>query len=367
MPEETRIAFFISPHGFGHSARASAIIEALYSIKHPIRVEIFTTVPEWFFQESLNRDFGYHFLLTDIGLVQKTPLIEDISATVEQLKKFLPFQPSRLKQIARTINALGCRLIICDISPLGIAVAKEAGVPSVLVENFTWDWIYQGYEDEEPELQEFALYLKEQFEQADYLIQTEPVCQPRAANLTTLPVSRKPRKNPAEVREELGISPTSKMVLISLAGTTPQWESLKKLKSLQGIYFVITGGVSMKQIHREGNVILIPQRSNFYHPDLVQASDGVIAKLGYSTLAEIYTSGVPYGYIPRERFRESKILSNYVREQMKGVAIAQEEIQDGRWVKAVEVLLSLSRIQREVTIAPAEQIGKFICSLLDEI
>ena len=31
---------------------------------------------------------------------------------------------------------------MCDISPLGLMVAERAGLPSVLVENFTWDWLY---------------------------------------------------------------------------------------------------------------------------------------------------------------------------------------------------------------------------------
>jgi len=34
-------------------------------------------------------------------------------------------------------------LSICEIAPMGILVAKETRVPAILVDNFTWDWIYQ--------------------------------------------------------------------------------------------------------------------------------------------------------------------------------------------------------------------------------
>ncbi|MCD6384592.1 hypothetical protein J7M23_02340 [Candidatus Sumerlaeota bacterium] len=360
------IAFFISPHGYGHSARASAVMEALHSISPSIRVEIFTTVPEWFFQESLSRDFGYHSLLTDIGLVQTTPLVEDLPATVERLNEFLPFQSSELRRIARTINELGCKLIVCDISPLGIAVAKEAGIPSVLVENFTWDWIYQGYAQEEPRLREFIPYLKEQFDRADYRIQTEPVCQPRAGNLTTPPVSRKPRSALADVRKKLKIPASAKMVLINLGGLALQWEFLTELKSQRDdIYFVLSGYAPMKQTLREDNVILLPPHSDFYHPDLVQASDAVIAKLGYSTLAEVYTAGVPYGYIKREKFPETEVLTNFITAQMKGIAIEKEGLQDGRWLSQLRDLLSLPRVPREVSTSGAEQVARFIWSLLE--
>ncbi len=84
-----RIAFFISPHGFGHAARAASVMEALAEIESSIQFDIFTTVPEWFFAHSNNFTFQYHRLETDIGLVQKTPFQEDLPATVQKLKKFL--------------------------------------------------------------------------------------------------------------------------------------------------------------------------------------------------------------------------------------------------------------------------------------
>jgi hypothetical protein len=68
-----RIAFFISPHGFGHAARAASVMEALAQIDSSHQFDIFTTVPEWFFANCNSFAFQYHQLLTDIGLVQKTP------------------------------------------------------------------------------------------------------------------------------------------------------------------------------------------------------------------------------------------------------------------------------------------------------
>jgi hypothetical protein len=63
------IACFISPHGFGHAARASATIEAVGTRLAPCHFEIFTTVPSWFFADSLSVPFSWHSVTTDIGLV----------------------------------------------------------------------------------------------------------------------------------------------------------------------------------------------------------------------------------------------------------------------------------------------------------
>lgn len=86
-----RIAYFISPHGLGHAARAAAVMDALCDLEPDIAFEIFTLVPEGFFIDSLPGVFQYHPVLTDVGLVQKTPLKADLPATLNRLNQFLPF------------------------------------------------------------------------------------------------------------------------------------------------------------------------------------------------------------------------------------------------------------------------------------
>ena len=43
------------------------------------------------------------------------------------------------------LDAHDARLVVSDAPPLGCAAAAAAGIPSVVITNFTWDWIYEGY------------------------------------------------------------------------------------------------------------------------------------------------------------------------------------------------------------------------------
>jgi hypothetical protein len=183
-----RIAFFISPHGFGHAARAAGVMEALAEIESSLQFDIFTTVPDWFFASSNSFGYQYHRLETDIGLIQKTPFQEDLPATVQKLKDFLPFNQSRIAAVAEKIRHLECQLVGCDIAPMGIRVARKAGVPSVLIENFTWDWIYQAYEEEG--FNAFNAYLQPIFAEATCHIQTQPICKPESVDFTADPQSK---------------------------------------------------------------------------------------------------------------------------------------------------------------------------------
>lgn len=360
---QERVAYFISPHGFGHAARAAAIMSAVHGLDPCIRFEIFTTVQRWFFEDSLSGPFGYHSCVSDIGLVQKTPLSEDLDETLSRLDHFLPFQGSTIETLARLIEKLRCKLIICDISPMGIAVAKKSGIPSVLVENFTWDWVYEAYERLHGGFGRHAAYLRNVFDSADYRVQTEPVCSPRDSDLITSPVSRKTRTLAEQIRSALGIPPEGKLAMVTMGGIPEPFALPERFAGQEGVWFVFPGGSRSRE--KRGNLIVLPHRSEFFHPDLINAADVVVGKLGYSTLAEVFHSGVPFGYITREDFRESEILADYAAKKMSGFPVEKSQFGEGRWLSCVKDLLALPRVKQSLPNGSSRAAG-FIRSLLKE-
>lgn len=357
-----RIAYFVTPHGFGHAARAVAVMEALAEIEPAVQFEIFTTVPSWFFQDSLGTVFNYHHLESDIGLVQKSAFQADLDDTLRSLSDFFPLAPPLIAHIAEVINALNCLLIICDIAPMGILVAKKAGIPSILVENFTWDWLYQQYCGCDSRIDRYIEYLEPIFKASDYLIQTEPMCNRHPADLSTAPVSRKIKTASNDVRKRLGLPPAGKMVLITTGGIPQTYGFLDRLTGLREITFVLPGaGPQMKIVD---NLIILPHRSAFYHPDLVNAADAVIGKVGYSTLAEVYHGGIPFGYVARSNFRESESMVEFIQMQMPGIAVGESEFADGYWTSKLHQLLNLAPVQRNIDNG-AVQIGRYVKELLE--
>ncbi|MCD6387845.1 MAG: hypothetical protein J7L69_00435 [Desulfobulbaceae bacterium] len=332
-----QIAFFISSHGFGHATRAIAVMQSMIQQRSGLIFHIFTTVPEWLFRESLDC-FIYHQQLTDVGLVQHNALQENPGQTFEELSHLLPYDPGLIASLSRECNK--CALILCDIAPLGIAVAKECSLPSALIENFTWDWIYQPYFAIEPRLQYYAEYLDDWFRQATFHIQTEPVCLPCKADLSVGPVFRKNQSEPAAIRK-LFPANTKKSVLISMGGVPLDLPFLKSLTSYSNIFFIVAGTDKTWQLSK--NALLLGQNSGISHVDLVSGCDALICKVGYSTLAEAYQAGVPVGYISRKRFPEAEILVNFIERKMTGTAIGEEEFLNGKWLGKLPELLSMKR------------------------
>jgi hypothetical protein len=325
-----------------------------------VRFEIFTQVPQWLFEESLTEPYGYHFTFTDIGVAQHSSFVEDLTETCRQLDTLFPLDNSLIEPLVQQIHELDCQLVLCDIAPLGIAVAKAAKRPSVLIENFTWDWIYEGYLTQKPDLIRHIRYLQHVFITADYLIQTEPICLPRMAQLTTPPVSRKIKTSPAEIRQRLQIPSSAKVILITMGGIPWEQASQDLVDFDENFYFIVAG---REQTERHGNLLLLSRFDSLFHPDLINASDAVIGKVGYSTLAEVYQAGVPYGYIARPKFRESSVLTQFVQREMWGLSISDFELSNGSWLSILPDLLSLPRLERN-NINGADQIAQFINSLL---
>jgi hypothetical protein len=356
------LAYFVTPHGFGHAARASAIMASITQNNPGVHFELFTQVPEWFFAASCPGSYTYHDCVSDVGLAQKTPLTEDLDLTIQRLAALLPFRPQTLAALKEEIQGSDCRLVLCDIAPLGIAVAKAAAIPSVLVENFTWDWIYKGYVAEEPRFQAPIEYLRNIFSGADYHIQTAPVCRPSpTSHLTTNPVGRKRRAPAGEIRQQLGISPGDKVVLISMGGIEGHYPFVQKLADFPGIHFIIPGGGEAVRI--EQNLVFLPHHSNFYHPDLMFASDMVISKAGYSTISEAYWAGIPFAYVARQRFPESAVMAEFIQHSIGGFEISTEDFEQGNWIALLPDWLARPRINRQPPNG-ADQAAQFICGLL---
>jgi hypothetical protein len=89
--------------------------------------------------------------------------------------------------------------------------------------------------------------------------------------------------------------------------------------------------------------------SGVYHPDLVNACDAVVGKVGYSTLAEVRQAGVPFGFVVRPDFREAEILADYVRRRLPHLEFSPDEFTGGDWLKRVDELLALPRSARPET------------------
>lgn len=308
------ITFYISSHGFGHSTRA---MEVIANIPDHIEVFIVTAAPEWLFRNQLNRHFYYRKLDHDCGVVQQDSLSIDSVATLDRWRQLLENYPEMARQEAVKIAEDHSSIIIGDISPFAVAVACEANLPCFITANFCWNWIFEEYEAQNPGFREIIEKISSYYRQTDCLLRT-----PLAGDLSVFPniqdipmIVRTAYKSRAEMRKQWDVEEGRRVALLSFGGMGvngvnpeilakyPHWTFLSFDQSFEGL----------------PNVIYFEPRS-IYHPDLVNAVDLVIAKLGYGLNTECIAHHTPMAYVPRTGFREYDVLE---RETAKWIPMAK--------------------------------------------
>jgi len=356
-----RIGCCISGHGFGHATRAIAVMQALVA-RIEARFEILTSVPAWLFGQSLASPHTLHPMITDVGLVQQHALAEDLPATLEALDRFYPLDEQRIDQAAAALQ--GCQLVLCDIAPLGIAAAKRAGIPSILVENFTWDWIYAAYAEQWPDFAPHVEGLSALFAQADHHLQASPVCCPMRCDRQVDPVARRPR-DPVAIRRRLECGSEQRLILITMGGVGggKQEIALHSLRERRDLVAVFSG--QSREEKFSGNLRFLAQDGPWYHPDLVAAADLVVGKVGYSTVAEAYQAGTAFAYVARRGFRESATLEAFLDSHLLSWKIEEHDLQSGLWL---DTLPSWSNSRRAVEDRAngADQVADYLIELLGQ-
>lgn len=326
------LAVFVSDHGFGHGTRICAVICEINK-RTGCTFEIFSGLPKWFFKQNLGSDliFNYHEIKSDVGLIQRGPFKYSIKATIRSLNEFLKFDSTEVIDAQNVISKMKCNAVLADISPLGIHLAKKLNIPSILIENFTWDWIYQSYTERHPEIRSIITFISEIYESVDLLIQATPFCNKKKHGISIPPISRSLKIKPHIVRYNLSIPQEFHLFLMTTGGITQELQIDSNCADKKNCIFLQSS--NQQQIKRMGNIIYLPTKSLHHYPDLVNASDVVVGKVGYGTLAECWATDTPLLGCYREDFRESSTLKEYAKGNLISQEITMNEFQNMMWVE----------------------------------
>jgi hypothetical protein len=243
---------------------------------------------------------------------------------------------------------------------MGIKVANELNKPSVLLENFTWDWIYEPFLRTNIEFKDIILSLEQIYAQSSIHIQCTPFCKNCTSSTKVNPIFRQGRETRKIVLSQLGLNQTDQYTLVTTGGISMH----HTLSNLDNDLFLVVPG-DFEKVFKQKQMIYIPMNSHIYFPDIVRYANCIVGKVGYGTVSECWGMNIPFLGVFREEFRESEVLKKFCLKNLIFKEIKLSEFLNGTWhnlsIQLASQKLGTKSIER---ISGASEVSEKIINLL---
>lgn len=381
MSSSYRIIFYVSGHGFGHTSRSIEVIHALLYARPDTQIVVKTSAPLRLFSRTLHGRCELVELQCDAGMAQIDSLRMDAEASIRQAVEFQKRLPTLVASEAAYLRRIQAHATVGDIPPLAVAAAHAAGIPSIAIANFTWDWIYEDYGG--AAALELAREIRRLYQDVTVALRL-PVAggfEGLASKTKDIPfIARRSLRTKDDVRRALGLAPRSAgnpLVLISFGGYGVAGLNSTALATLRDYTIATTdtpspsaapGGANA--IQAAPGLLAISEKqiydSGLRYEDLVRAADVVVTKPGYGIISEAIANGAALLYTSRGRFAEYDVLVREMAKYLRTEFLEQKQLLSGDWSAALDRLLSQNAPPETPALNGADTAAAEILKLVTE-
>jgi L-arabinokinase len=333
------VFFYISGHGFGHVSREIEVVNALAAACPDVSIVVRTAANRTLFDRTVRAPFTLIDGPCDTGVVQIDSLRLDEEATIGRAAEFHRQLPRLAAQEAVLLREHDARFVVADTAPLAPVAASAAGVPSVVLANFTWDWIYEGYPEALTAAPDLIPIIRDAYRHAGdawrlplhggFTMFDRPVDLPF--------IARRGTRDRLDVRRLLRLPADRPLALSSFGGYGLRDFDLRRLDCLDEWGIVITGNhppgplPAGVQFIDEGGMY----GSGVRYEDLVASVDVVVTKPGFGIVTECLANGTAMLYTSRGRFVEYEVMVAEMPRFLRCAHIELEELRAGRWLEGL--------------------------------
>ncbi|KAJ7966020.1 L-arabinokinase-like [Quillaja saponaria] len=332
-------AYYVTGHGFGHATRVVEVVRHLILAGHDVHVV--TGAPEFVFTSEIQSPRLFiRKVLLDCGAVQADALTVDRLASLEKYSETaVKPRATILVTEVEWLNSIKADLVVSDVVPVACRAAADAGIRSVCVTNFSWDFIYAEYVMAAGlHHRSIVWQIAEDYSHCEFLIRLPGYCpMPAFRDVIDVPlIVRRLHKPGKEVRKELGIADDVKLVILNFGGQPSGWK-LKEEFLPSGWLCLVCGASDSQDLPPNFRKL----SKDAYTPDIIAASDCMLGKIGYGTASEALAYKIPFVFVRRDYFNEEPFLRNVLEHHQCGVEMIRRDLLTGHWKPYLERAISL--------------------------
>ena len=372
------IVFYVSGHGFGHASRTIEVINAMLAKRPETRIGVRTSAPRWLFDLTVKGKVTYSALETDTGVVQVDSLTLDEADSIRRASAFHSDLVTRAASETRVLRELGAGLIVGDIPPLAFAVGGAAGIPSIGLGNFTWDWVYADY----PRVRlapSLLPAIRSAYAKASMALRL-PMSSgfESFSNVRDIPfIARHATRTREEVCKLLKLPADKPIVLSSFGGYGIPGLETDILAKFKKYTVVTTANVplgrtrkEMPMVEKKGSFVSIHEESMYdagvRYEDLVGAAEVVVTKPGYGIISEAIANDAAVLYTSRGHFPEYDILVAEMPKHVRNAFITHDDLFAGKWESHLDKLLAQPKLKKKPETNGADVAADILLKALDK-
>ena len=336
--------------------RVGEVVTELLELEPRARLALRVTAPAWLFPE-LDGRMTIESIATDVGMVQPHGLSIDFAATIAALERFEAEWDRRVAEETTWLRSIGAMLVVGDLPPLAFAAAARAGVPSIGLANFSWDWIYGRYAEADSRFAPHARRAAECYATARLLLRL-PLHAPMSAFRDVRDIALIARRSPLErdeARARLDLPSGRPIVLLSFGGLGFRGIDVARLAELDDFLFVGTEPLEKPA----PNLVCLDRRALDY-TTLLRSCDVVLTKPGYGIVAASLVNQVRVLYASRDDFPETPILIDALEQHATAAMVSLAELTSGELRAPLEALLTRPATESRLAADGAAQAAQVV-------
>jgi hypothetical protein len=325
--------------------RVAAVLVALRARAPRLETWVRSDAPSWLFSRR-DPQVRCSEACIDVGVLQAGALELDLPRTLAAHETFIGQWDASVEREAAWLADVGAELVVGDVPPLAFAAAARAGLPSVAIANFSWDWILDLYAGAEPRFVPIVEHYARAYGEAEVLYRLPfPGEFPAFREIRDAPLlAHRSARGPREVFAHVGLTldDPRPVVLVSFGGFGSGEIETETWDDLRGYRFLGHGSAPPRF---PGEWTSLPRDGAIEHEDLVAASDVLVGKPGYSTCAEVLAHGARFLHLPRSHFREVPVLETALAAHTCARPMPRADFFEGRWRSHLDAITALPKAE----------------------
>ncbi|HTJ97757.1 MAG TPA: hypothetical protein VL381_09825 [Rhodocyclaceae bacterium] len=324
----------ISSHGFGHLAQTAPILNAL-GAERDLRLMVRSGLPHAQLDRRIKVPFTHIQLASDFGFTMQDALSVDLDASAQRYRDAFANWSQRVEYEAEMLTSLNPDLVLSNVSPLPLAGAALAGIPSIAMCSLNWADLFAHF-----------------FADADWALPIHTAMQEAYASAFSfmaltpgMPMQNLPNRHPIgpiasiaestrnEVADALRLPKHKRWLLVAFGGIAHRLP-VESWPEMPGIQLIVP---AEWQVKRSDCTSFSDAALPF--AELLPHVDAVLTKPGYGTFTEAACNGIPVMYLRRSNWPESPYLEAWLHRHTKALALTPAMVNSGNIASSFHALL----------------------------